>query len=87
MLMQKASTQADSALMECLKKKDVQVGRIMGMGFDGAFTFSGKIFGVQTLMKKLAPHALFVHCHCHMLQLACVQVANSTPGIKHVYTN
>ena len=31
------------------------------------------------------PHALFVHCHCHMLQLACVQTANSTTGIKHVY--
>ena len=36
-------------------------------------------------MKKLAPHALFVHCHCHMVQLACVQAANETPGIKHVY--
>ena len=57
----------------------------MGMGFDGAATFSGKRSGVQARMKKLAPHALFVHCHCHMLQLACVQAANSTPGIKHVY--
>ena len=36
-------------------------------------------------MKKLARHALFVHCHCHILQLACVQAANETPGIKHVY--
>ena len=26
-----------------------------------------------------------MHCHCHLLQLACVQAANSTPGIKHVY--
>ena len=55
------------------------------MGFDGASTFSGKKTGVQTRMKKLAPHALFVHCHCHLLQLACVQAANSTAGIKHVY--
>ena len=36
-------------------------------------------------MKLLAPYALFVHCHCHLLQLACVQAANSTKGIKHVY--
>ena len=75
-----------SALIECLKKKDLQVGRIVGMGFDGAATFSGKRSGVQARMKKLAPHALFVHCHCHMLLLACVQATNSTPGIKHVYT-
>ena len=32
----------------------------------------------------LSPHALFVHCRCHVLQLASVQAANATPGIKHV---
>ena len=53
------------------------------MGFDGASTFSEKKAGVQTRMKVLAPHALFVHCH--LLQLACVQAANSTKGIRHVY--
>ena len=76
-----------SALVECLKEKDLQVSRIVGMGFDGASTFSGKKTGVQTRIKKLAPHALFVHCHCHLLQLACVQAANSTTGIKHVYVS
>ena len=74
-----------SALVECLKEKQLEVSRIIGMGFDGASTFSGKKTGVQTRIKKIAPHALFVHCHCHLLQLACVQAANSTNGIKHVY--
>ena len=75
-----------SALIECSKKKDLQVERIVGIGFGGAATFSGKKSGVQARMKNFAPHAFFVHCHCHMLQLACVQAANSTPGIKQVYT-
>ena len=57
------------------------------MGFDRASTFSGKRIGVQTRIKKLTPHALFVHCHCHLLQLACVQAAHSTAGIKHVYVS
>ena len=70
------------ALVECLKKKQLEVSRIIGMGFDGASTFSA---GVQTSTKKITPHALFVRCHCHLLQLACVQAANSTNGIKHVY--
>ena len=26
-----------------------------------------------------------MHCHCHLLQLACIQAANQTPGIEHVY--
>ena len=41
--------------------------------------------GVQRL-KEFSPRALFVHCRCHVLQLASVQAANATPGIKHVYT-
>ena len=66
-----------SALVEYLKEKNLQVSKIVGMGSDGASTFSEKKTGVQTRIKKLAPHALFVHCHCHLLQLACVQAANS----------
>ena len=53
------------------------------MGFDGATTFAGKKSGVQARLKKHAPHSVFVHCH--KLQLACVQSANRTEGIKHVY--
>ena len=76
-----------SALVECLKEKKLQISIIVGVGFDRASTFSGKRTGVQTRIKKLAPHALFVHCHCHLLQLACVQAENSTAGIKHVYVS
>ena len=74
-----------SALVECLKSKNTQLSNLIGMGFDGAATFSGKKSGVQARMKKHSPHALVVHCHCHQLQLACVQAANGTAGIEHVY--
>ena len=68
-----------------IRNKTLQVGNIVGMGVDGAASLSGKKTGAQARLKKHAPHAVFVHCHCH-LQLACVQAANSTTGIKHVYT-
>ncbi len=29
-------------LVECLKKKNIQISRLIGMGFDGAATFCGK---------------------------------------------
>ena len=69
------------SLVECLKEKDLQVSAIVGMGFDGAATFSGKT-GVQTRIRKLSPHALLVHCNCHLLQLACVQADNSIERIS-----
>ena len=75
-----------SALVEYCREKNIQLGRLIGMGFDGAATFSGGKTGVQRRLKDLSPHALFVHCRCHVLQLASVQAANATPGIKHAYS-
>ena len=69
-----------SALVEYCREKNIQLGRLIGMGFDGAATFSGDKTGVQRRLKELVPHALFVHCHCHILQLAFVQTANVTPA-------
>ena len=69
-----------TTLVDVLRVKDISLSKLVGMGFDGAATFSGKRNGVQSLLK------MNVHCHCHLLQLACVQAANHTPGIKHVYT-
>ena len=73
-----------STLVEYCREKNIQLGRLIGMGFDGAATFPGDKTGFQRRLKELSPHALFVHCH--VLQLASVQTANATPGIKHVYT-
>ena len=56
------------------------------MGFDGDDTFSGNKTGVHRRLKELSPHALFAHCRYHVLQLASVQAAIATPGIKHVFT-
>ena len=41
-----------SALVECLKSKNIQLSNLIGMGFDGAVTFSGKKSGIQARMKK-----------------------------------
>lgn len=73
-----------SARVECWNEKELQVKRIVGMGFDGVSTFRGERTGFQTRMMMLVPHALFVHYRCHLLQLACVQAANSNTGIKRV---
>ena len=72
-----------SSLINWLKLRNIQISKLVGMGFDGVATFSGKKRGVRARMKKNSPHAIFVHCH--LLQLACVQAANHTEGIKHVY--
>ena len=71
-----------SALVEFCRDNKIQLGRLIGMGYDGAATFSGDKTGVQRRLKELSPHALFVHCCCHVLQMASVQAVNATSGIK-----
>ena len=75
-----------SALVGYCREKNIQLGKLIGMGFHGAATFSGDKTRLQRRLSELSPHALFVHCCCHVHQLASVQAANATPGIKHVYT-
>ena len=74
-----------STLVEFLKEKNIQISKLVGVGFDGAATFSEKHKGVQSLLKKNSPHAAFMHYHCHLLQLTCVQAANNINGLKYVY--
>ena len=64
----------------------MKFSKLVGMGFDGTATFSDDKTGIHRRLKKKSYHALFVHCHCHRLQLACVQAANHTTGLKHMYT-
>ena len=76
-----------SAIVEYCREKKIQLGKLIRMGFDGAATFSGDKTIVQRKLKELSPHALFVHCRSHVLQLASVQATNAKPGIRHVYTS
>ena len=66
------------------QRQNLQVNNNVGMGFDCAITFSGKMTGVQARLKNHVALAVFVHCH--LRQLACLQAANSKTGSKHVYT-
>ena len=66
------------ALVECIQDNNLQVGNIVGMGFDVLPSFL-VMTAVQARLKN-------AHCHCQLLQLACVQTVNSTTGIKHVYS-
>ena len=61
-------------LYELVKKvmKDLELDlqKIVGECFDGAANMKGRIKGLQALMKKTSPLALYVHCYAHLLNLA-----------------
>ena len=55
-----------------------------GLGFDGASNMSGHRSGVQRRLKVHAPSAIYIHCHCHRLQLAAISAAEEHRQVKRV---
>ena len=51
----------------------------MLQGYDGASVMSGNCSGVQTRLKEFAPHAVYIHCHAHILKLVLVDSVKAVP--------
>ena len=45
---------------------------MVSQGYDGASVMSGHCSGVQQRVRQVAPHAIYVHCHAHVLNLVLV---------------
>ncbi|KAL2101958.1 hypothetical protein ACEWY4_003719 [Coilia grayii] len=82
-----------SNVVDVLKERGLDVGRVMGLGSDGASVMMGAHAGVGALLKKESVFAVQVHCIAHRVALAAsdaskaVQmVANYKRTINSVYS-
>lgn len=62
------------ALLEMLAKYDFPIERLRGQGYDGASNIRGEFNGLQKQIRDDNPHAFYVHCFAHQLQLVIVSV-------------
>ena len=49
----------------------------MSQGYDGASVMSGRCAGVQQKICEVVPHAAYVHCYAHCLNLVLVDSTKS----------
>ena len=61
-----------SLILGSLEKWGVDVNFLRGQGYDGAANMSGRFKGVQAIVQKQIPSAVYVHCRAHSLNLAIV---------------
>ena len=54
------------------------------LGFYGTNTMSGHRSGVQTCLRAQAPSAVYVHCRCHILQLAALNAGAEHTEVQWV---
>ncbi|XP_046841831.1 zinc finger MYM-type protein 1-like [Xenia sp. Carnegie-2017] len=52
--------------------------KLIAQTYDGASVMSGELSGLQTRVREDYPHALFIHCCGHALNLVLVQAVSST---------
>ncbi|KAL4112419.1 hypothetical protein QTP88_016212 [Uroleucon formosanum] len=53
--------------------------------YDGANVMRGSINGVQALFKNKVPHAFYIHCHNHRLNLVLVDVAKNVDEVNFFF--
>ncbi|XP_033221040.1 52 kDa repressor of the inhibitor of the protein kinase-like [Belonocnema kinseyi] len=73
-------------ILSTLKNVGIDCEYLIGQGYDGAAAMKGCFNGVQAVIRKSHPEALYVHCCSHSLNLALchscqIQSARNTIGI------
>jgi hypothetical protein len=56
-------------ILEFLHSIGLNMMKIRGQGYDGANTMSGNQGGVQKIIRDKVPHAIYIHCASHSLDL------------------
>ncbi|XP_060063626.1 zinc finger MYM-type protein 1-like [Ylistrum balloti] len=59
-------------IIQALRNFGLDIAKLRAQGYDGASNMSGKFRGVQAIIRQTAPHATYVHCKSHQLNLALV---------------
>jgi len=61
-----------AAILKFFEQSSMKDVKIIAQSYDGASVMSGQHGGVQTLMKKHYPYAIYIHCMAHRLNLIVV---------------
>ena len=68
-------------------KHGLSMSRLRGQGYDGASNMRGELHGLKTLVLADNPHAYYVHCFAHQLQLVVVAVVKGVLGVGNFFGN
>lgn len=63
-------------ILSFLQEANLDLLKLRAQCYDGASNMSGKYRGVQALIRERSPHANYVHCKSHCLNLALVHSSN-----------
>src|SRR6185312_5962832 len=68
---------AQALMKVVLAEYGLSIARLRGQGYDGASNMRGEFNGLQKQIRDENPHAFYVHCFAHQLQLVIVSATSS----------
>ncbi|KAL4100864.1 hypothetical protein QTP88_020893 [Uroleucon formosanum] len=68
-----------------LNKCKIDINKCVAQTYDGTNVMRGSINGVQALFKNKVPHAFYIHCHNHRLNLVLVDVAKNVDEVNFFF--
>ena len=72
-------------IVNTITKYQLDLTCTVSQGYDGASVMSGNCSGVQTRLKEFAPHAIYIHCHAHILNLVLVDSVKAVPDATQCF--
>ena len=75
-----------SYLLTTLRDLKLDPTRIISQGYDGASVMSGRCSGVQKRIREVAPHAVYIHCYAHNLNLALVDCVKGNSDAREFFS-
>ena len=75
-----------SYLLTTLRDLKLDPTRIVSQGYDGASVMSGRCSGVQQRIREVAPHAVYIHCYAHNLNLALVDCVKGNSDAREFFS-
>lgn len=74
-----------SKIIQSIEEKGLDIKKCRGQSYDGASVMSGMYNGVQKKIQQIAPHAYFVHCASHNLNLVLKDAVDANHEISQFF--
>lgn len=69
-------------IRKVLNEWNVDLKKVICQTYDGASVMAGSEGGVQKHVRQFCPHALFIHCYAHQLNLVLLHGSKSIPQVR-----
>ncbi|KAL4091374.1 hypothetical protein QTP88_026073 [Uroleucon formosanum] len=74
-----------SEIIKVLSINKLDIMNCIGQCYDGASVMSGQYSGVQERIRSKVPHAIYVHCYAHRLNLCLLQTLQNIPHLCNFF--